>query len=84
MVNAVTELEQIKQMAKALRLTLISEDLEMMIHEADEAKMSHREFLMHIFSDAHLQPGVETTKHSSHQNGRYGRSFPNAKDIGRF
>ena len=50
MVKTATQIEQIKQMAKSLRLTLISEDLEMMLHEADEAKMSHREFLMHIFS----------------------------------
>ena len=50
MVKTATQIEQIKQMAKSLRLTLISEDLEMMLHEADEAIMSHREFLMHIFS----------------------------------
>ena len=46
MVKTATQIEQIKQMAKSLRLTLISEDLEMMLHEADEAKMSHREFLI--------------------------------------
>ena len=69
MVKTATQIEQIKQMAKSLRLTLISEDLEMMLHEAD---------------DAHIQFGVETSKHSSHQNGCYGRSFSNAKDIGGF
>jgi hypothetical protein len=38
MVKTATQIEQIKQMAKSLRLTLISEDLEMMLHEADEPK----------------------------------------------
>lgn len=47
MVKAATQLEH---MVKELRLTLISEDLETMFHEADEVKMPHREFLMHIFS----------------------------------
>ena len=79
MVKTATQIEQIKQMAKSLRLTLISEDLEMMLHEADEAKNVSSRVL-----DAHIQFGVETSKHSSHQNGCYGRSFSNAKDIGGF
>ncbi len=45
-----TQIGQIRQMAKQLRLTLISEDLEAMLHDADEAKMTNRETLMHLFS----------------------------------